>query len=158
MKSRREKAIQYFYDGYNCTQALVLAHADLFQMDTETLLKMSQSFGGGMARLRQVCGAVSGMFMVAGMLTGSANPKDSEGKKYNYETVQKLAGLFEEKNGSIICAQLLGLKDKESCVSQEYRTGAVPEPRSKEYYEKRPCPELVGDACDVLAEYFDFEE
>lgn len=157
MKSRREQAIRYFYDGYNCTQALVLAHADLFDVDKDSLLKMSQSFGGGMARMRQVCGAVSGMFLVAGMLTGSANPKDAEGKKHNYETVQKLAGLFEEKNGSIICAQLLGMQEKSSCVSEEYRTGAAPEPRTEEYYKKRPCPELVGDACDVLAQYFDFE-
>lgn len=157
MKSRREQAMQYFYDGYNCTQALVLAHADLFDMDKDSLLRMSQSFGGGMARMRQVCGAVSGMFMVAGMLTGSANPKDLEGKKHNYETVQKLAGLFEQKNGSIICAQLLGIQEKSSCVSEEYRTGAAPEPRSEEYYKKRPCPLLIGDACDVLAEYFDFD-
>lgn len=151
MESRREQAVRYFREGYNCTQAVVLAHADLFDMDREVLLSMCQSFGGGMARMRQVCGAVSGMFLVAGVLTGSADPKDRESKKRNYETVQKLAALFEEKNGSIICAQLLGLQEKESCVSEEYRSGAVPEPRTEQYYKKRPCPELIGDACDVLA-------
>lgn len=153
MKSRREQAMKNFQDGYNCAQAVVLAHSDLFDTGTEELMKMSQSFGGGMGRLRQVCGAVSGMFLVAGMLTGSGDPKDTEAKQENYETVQKLAAGFEERNGSIVCAQLLGLKEKESCVGPEYRTGAVPEPRTEEYYKKRPCQELVGDACDVLAEY-----
>lgn len=156
MKSRREQAIANFKEGYNCTQAVVLAHLDLLGVDKEQALKLCQSFGGGMGRLRQVCGTVSGMFFVAGALTGSGEPKDFESKKTNYEAVQKLAAEFEKKNGSIICATLLGLDRKggKSAVGENYQTGAAPEPRTAEYYKKRPCLELIGDACDILAEYF----
>ena len=154
MESRRNQAIQFFKEGYNCAQAVVLAHSDLLGMEKEQLLKVSQSFGGGMGRMRQVCGTVSAMFMVAGLLTGSANPKDLENKKENYDMVQRLAAAFEKKNGSIICRQLLGLETKQSSVGAEYREGTTPEPRTEEYYKKRPCIELIGDACDILAEHF----
>lgn len=155
MESRREQAMAYFKEGYNCAQAVILAHSDLMGIDNEQALKLSQSFGGGMGRMRQVCGTVSAMFMVAGILTGSADPKDQESKKGNYDTVQRLAAAFEAKHGSIICSQLLGLSDRQSSVSPEYQTGSTPEPRTEEYYKKRPCVELVGDACDILAEMFE---
>lgn len=154
MESRREQAMKNFREGYNCTQAVVLAHSDLLGVETEQVLKLCQSFGGGMGRLRQVCGTVSAMFIVAGALTGSADPKDPEGKKRNYDAVQRLAAAFEAKNGSIVCRELLGLDKKKSSVSEEYRTGSTPEPRTEEYYKKRPCLNLIGDACDVLAEIF----
>lgn len=154
MESRREQAMTYFQEGYNCAQAVVLAHSDIIGMEKEALLKLSQSFGGGMGRMRQVCGTVSGMFMVAGILTGSDDPSDLQGKKDNYDTVQKLAAAFEEKHGSIICKQLLGLESRQSSVAEEFQKGTTPEPRTDEYYKKRPCVELVGDACDILAEYF----
>lgn len=156
MESRREQAIAHFKEGYNCTQAVVLAHLDLLGIDKEQAMKLCQSFGGGMGRLRQVCGTVSGMFFVAGALTGSGEPRDMESKKTNYEAVQKLAAEFEKKNGSIICATLLGLdrKDGRNTVDKKYQTGAAPEPRTEEYYKKRPCLELIGDACDILAGYF----
>lgn len=144
--------MQYFKQGYNCAQSVVLAHCDIMEMDREQALKISQSFGGGMGRMRHVCGAVSGMFMVAGMLTGSAEPDDVNSKKENYDMVQRLAAAFEQKHGTIICRQLLGLEEKHSLVSPEYQTGSVPEPRTEAYYKKRPCVELVGDACDILAE------
>lgn len=157
MESRREQAMSFFKMGYNCTQAVVLAHLDLLGVEKEQALKLCQSFGGGMGRLRQVCGTVSAMFFVAGALTGSSDPRDIEGKKRNYAAVQELAKRFEKKNGSIICATLLGLDRKEgtNTVGEAYRSGSVPEPRTEEYYKKRPCPELIGDACDILAEYFD---
>lgn len=155
MKSRRDEAIAYFYEGYNCTQAVLLAHSDLLGVDTEQILKICQSFGGGMARLREVCGTVSAMFMIAGALTGSSDPKDAEGKKRNYVAVQKLAEDFRERNGSIICRTLLGLDgSRPDVVAASYREGSVPEPRTKEYYKKRPCPELIGDACDIIAANF----
>lgn len=156
MESRRERAIAHFKEGYNCTQAVVLAHLDLLGVEKEQAMKLCQSFGGGMGRLRQVCGTVSGMFFVAGALTGSGEPRNMESKKTNYEAVQGLAAEFEKKNGSIICATLLGLdrKDGENAVGAKYQTGAAPEPRTAEYYKKRPCLELIGDACDILAEYF----
>ena len=155
MKSRREEAIAYFYEGYNCTQAVLLAHKDLMGVDTAQIMKICQSFGGGMARLREVCGTVSAMFMVAGALTGSADPKDAVGKKRNYEAVQKLAADFRERNGSIICRTLLGLDGtRPDVVAAEYREGAAPEPRTETYYKRRPGPELIGDACDIIAANF----
>ena len=117
-------------------------------------MKAGQSFGGGMGRLRLVCGAVSGMFMVAGALTGSADPSDRESKKNNYDVVQKLAARFEEENGSLICGQLLGLDGDVSKVHPKYAEGTTPEPRTQEYYKKRPCIELVGQVCDILDSYF----
>lgn len=157
MESRREQAMSFFKMGYNCTQAVVLAHLDLLGVEKEQALKLCQSFGGGMGRLRQVCGTVSAMFFVAGALTGSSDPRDRESKKNNYAAVQELAKRFEKKNGSIVCATLLGLDRKEgtNTVGKAYQSGSVPEPRTEEYYKKRPCLELIGDACDILAEYFD---
>ena len=158
MNSRKEQAMEYFKQGYNCAQSVVLAHVDLLGISEEQALKLSQSFGGGMGRLRHVCGTVSGMFLVAGALSGSEDPKDLESKQKNYALVQKLAAAFEEKNGSIICATLLGLdrKKESGTVGEKYKTGSTPEPRSESYYQKRPCVELVGDACDILAECFEF--
>ena len=154
MESRKEKAIELFKKGYNCSQSVVLAYADELGLDWDMAAKMSASFGGGLGRLRHVCGTVSGMAMVAGMITASSDPKDKEQKKENYEMIQKLTKEFEKQNGSIICRELLGLDKKKSSVSEEYRTGSTPEPRTEEYYKKRPCLNLIGDACDVLAEIF----
>lgn len=151
METRKEKAMELFTKGYNCSQSVVLAYADVLGLDWEQAAKLSASFGGGLGRLRHVCGSVSGMSMVAGMLTATADPEDKEKKKENYETVQKLAAEFERRNGSIICRELLGLEQgKDSVVSDGYQKGAVPEPRTKEYYKKRPCRELVGEACEIL--------
>ncbi len=150
MESRKEKAIELFKKGYNCSQSVVLAYADMLGLDWDLAAKMSASFGGGLGRLRHVCGTVSGMAMVAGMITASSDPKDKEQKKENYEMIQKLTKEFERQNGSIICRELLGLDGGQTTVAEGYRTGAVPEPRSSEYYKKRPCPELVGQACEIL--------
>ncbi len=159
MESRKEKAIELFKKGYNCSQSVVLAYADVLGLDWDVAAKMSASFGGGLGRLRHVCGTVSGMAMVAGMITASSDPEDKEQKKENYEMIQKLTKEFEKQNGSIICRELLGLDGGRTTVSEEYRTGAVPEPRSSEYYKKRPCPELVGQACEILDHMlFDLEE
>ena len=152
MNSKREEGMANFRQGYNCTQAVVLAYCDRIGMDREQVLKIAQPFGGGMGRMRQVCGAVSGMFIVAGALEGCADPKNVQGKKGMYDIVQKLAAAFEKRNGSIICGQLLGLSDRQSSVSKEYRTGTPPEPRTEMYYKKRPCENLIGDACEILEE------
>ncbi len=154
MKSRKEKAMEFFMQGYNCSQAVVLAYADVLGLDWDAAAKMSASFGGGMARLRQVCGTMSGMAMVAGCLTGTSDPKNAQQKKENYEVVQKLAAEFERRNGSIICRELLGLDTKHSTVGAGYQTGAAPEPRTEEYYKKRPCKNLVGEACEILESFF----
>lgn len=153
MTSRKEKGMELFMQGYNCSQAVVLAFADVIGVDQDQAARLSASFGGGLARLRHVCGTVSGMSMVAGMLTASSDPKDTQKKKENYEMVQRLAGEFEKRNGSIICRELLGLGTERTSVGKEYREGAAPEPRTKEYYDKRPCKELVGEACEILEDF-----
>ncbi len=137
--------MDYFMKGYNCSQSVVLAFEDLLPVDKNTLSKMASSFGGGMGRLREVCGAVSGMFMVAGLLYGYDGPETGDIKAGHYARIQELAHRFEEKNGSIVCRELLNLKT--------LRDEPVPEKRTNEYYRKRPCPELVGDAAGILEEY-----
>ncbi|MBO5258808.1 MAG: C_GCAxxG_C_C family protein [Agathobacter sp.] len=145
--TRKEKAMNYFLEGYNCSQSVVLAFADLLEMEPDQLARLSSAFGGGMGRLREVCGSVSGMFIVLGILFGYDDPKENEGKKELYEKVQELAHRFEAENGSIVCRDLLGLSVK----SQE----PVPEQRSTEYYKKRPCKELVGCAAEILEEFLE---
>lgn len=145
LMNRKEMAINYFYEGYNCTQALVLAFEDMFPLSREELLKMVSPFGGGMGRLREVCGSVSGMFFVLGTLYGYNDPKDKDAKANTYSKVQELAKTFEEKNGSIVCRELLGLNVK--------REEPIPEERTREYYKKRPCPELIGMAAEIIDEF-----
>ncbi|MCQ2441065.1 MAG: C-GCAxxG-C-C family protein [Clostridia bacterium] len=145
--SRAENAKNYFYMGYNCTQAVVLAFSDLSGADKDTLLKMASSFGGGMGRLREVCGTVSGMFLVLGLLHGYSTPETGQIKANHYADVQELARRFEEKHGSIVCRELLGLKEK--------REDPIPEKRTPEYYKKRPCPELVYSATEILSEFLE---
>ncbi len=142
--TRREAAEQNFLAGYNCTQALTLAFADVLGLGRETLLKLSSSFGGGMGRLREVCGAVSGMFIVAGLLKGYSDPSDLDAKREHYALIQRLAAKFKEKNGSIICRDLLGAK---LAV-----TSPAPDARTPEYYKSRPCAKLVGDCAEIVAE------
>lgn len=145
MSSRKEKAMQSFLEGYNCAQCLLIAFADRLTIDIETALKIASPFGGGMGRLREVCGSVSGMFMVLGFIEGYHEPSDYEGKKALYEHVQELAVRYEQKNGSIICRELLGLDVK--------REEAKPEQRTPEYYQKRPCAEKIGSAAEILETY-----
>ena len=140
-----QKTMKLFKEGYNCSQSVVLAFSDKFEMDKETLLKLSSSFGGGMGRLREVCGGVSGMFMVAGLLYGYDTPKDLESKTNHYKRIQELAERFTGITGSIVCRDLLGLNVK--------KESPVPEERTAQYYEKRPCVEMVGTAAAVLEEY-----
>lgn len=142
---RGKAAMENFLAGYNCTQALVLAYADLFDMDQEMLLRISSSFGGGMGRLREVCGTVSGMFLVAGLLYGYDDPKAFEEKAEHYGRIQELAGRFREYQGSIVCREILGL-DKGA-------DAPVPEKRTPEYYKKRPCAQLAGLAAAILEQY-----
>lgn len=143
--SRGEKAEALFLEGYNCAQAVVIAFEDLHGLDRETAAKLSSSFGGGMARLREVCGSVSGMFLVAGLLYGYDDPKAKEEKAEHYARIQKLAADFTAEHGSIVCRELLGLSEKK----QE----PVPEARTAEYYKKRPCKAIIGKAADILDAY-----
>ena len=140
-----EKAKQLFMEGYNCSQAVLGAFCEECGLDFDTAMKMSSSFGGGMGRLREVCGAVSGMFMVAGLIYGYDDPTAQEDKAKHYERIQKLAEEFRKENGSIVCRELLGLTEKKS--------EPKPEQRSAEYYKKRPCPEMVKMAAEIMEQY-----
>ena len=141
--SHREIAVNYFKQGYNCAQSVVMAFRDLTGYSEEESARLASSFGGGLARMREVCGTISGMAIVAGILYGYADPKVPGAAANHYALVQKLAEKFRERNGSIICRELLG--DKSALRS-------TPEPRTEEYYKKRPCADLVGDAADFLDE------
>ncbi len=143
---RIEKAGELFSKGYNCSQSVFAAFADKYGIDEETALKISCSFGGGLGRMREVCGTVSGMALVCGMETGNTDSDNQNQKKDNYAKMRELAERFEEENGSIICKQLLGLEKKEE--------SAEPSLRTAEYYKKRPCKELVMCAARILAEEF----
>ena len=146
-KSHSEIAMGYFKKGYNCSQSVFMAFCDIYEIDADTALKISSSFGAGMGRLREVCGAVTGMFMVAGMIYGYTDPKDHTSKTEHYKRIQYLAKEFEAKNNSFICRELLGLD-----VGKD---SPVPELRTVEYYKKRPCVELVGMAADIMDQYIE---
>ena len=143
--TKGEKAEALFLEGYNCAQAVFGAFCDDFGLDFETAMKLSSGFGGGMGRLREVCGAVSGMFMVFDMKHGYTSPTEKKKKKELYSHIQAMAKKFEAENGSIICKELLGLTDKKS--------DPTPDSRTSEYYQKRPCKELVKMAADIVDEY-----
>ena len=144
-----DRAAEYFLEGYNCCQSVFLAFAGRYGIDRETALKLSCSFGGGMGRMRQVCGAVSGMALVCGLETGNTDQADKGAKTKNYEQMRKLAGAFREKNGSIVCGELLGLSEQ-----KKKEEGAAPSDRTAEYYKKRPCKELVRCAAEILEKEF----
>lgn len=143
--TRREAAMANFKNGYNCSQSIVLAFADLLPTDQSQLLRMASSFGGGMGRLREVCGSVTGMFMIAGLLYGYDGPETGQVKADHYAIVQELARRFEEKHGSIVCREMLGLSVRHD--------SPIPEARTPEYYQKRPCAEIIGDAAEILEEF-----
>ncbi len=137
-----EKAKAYFEEGYNCAQAVTLAFAEEMGLEGAVAAKMASSFGGGLGRLREVCGCVSGMCLAAGAIFGYSDPKAKEEKADHYALVQKLTGEFREKTGSIICRELLaGINDD---------TNPVPEERTEQYYKKRPCAGFAYLAAEIL--------
>ncbi len=145
MGSHSDRAKELFHQGYNCSQAVFAAFCDETGLECETALKIASSFGGGMGRLREVCGAVSGAFMVLGMKYGYIDPLDKNKKTMHYKLVQEFAKDFEKQYDSIVCRELLGL----SVNHESY----IPEDRTKHYYKKRPCVELVAYAAKLLEEY-----
>lgn len=140
-----EKAANLFLDGYNCAQSVFCAFADDLGIDFETALKLSSSFGGGMGRLREVCGAVSAMFMIAGLKYGYTTPNNDEIKGEHYARIQELAERFKEKHGTIICRELLGLDIKQD--------SPIPSKRTEQYYKDRPCEGIIRDAAKIISEY-----
>lgn len=149
IERRAQRAVELFKQGYNCAQAVFASCADIYGItDEQMALRLAASFGGGIGRMRMVCGAASGMFMLAGLEKGSATPHDNEGKMANYVFVQQLAGDFKAKYGSLICAELLGLAPKGQC---DCKLDLDPRPaeRAPEYYEKRPCAEMVAESVRI---------
>ena len=138
IEARVEKARALFQEGYNCAQAVFLTYSDMFGMDTALAAQLTASFGGGMGRMREVCGTVSGMAMIAGLMEPANDPKDKEAKARNYALVREFADAFRQKNGSIICRELLGLDKKEGNASVAPR--------------KRPCVEFVATAARIVGE------
>ena len=146
--SRQQSATDNFHQGYNCCQAVLLAFSDILNTDQETLKTIASGFGGGMGRLREVCGAFSGMVMMAGFISPAADPSVKEDRTKNYALVQHFAERFKELNGgSIVCRELLGLAKN---AAQE---SPVPSDRTADYYKKRPCPVIIGNAAKIIAEY-----
>ena len=139
------KAAELFLQGYNCAQAVAVAFCDVTGMDESFAAKLASPFGGGMGRLREVCGAVSGMLMVLGHLYGYDNSDDDAHKKELYQQVQQIAKKFQEENGSIICREIL--KNPPSDPN--------PSPRTAEYYAQRPCVRMVMTAADLLDEFIE---
>lgn len=139
-------AVELFKSGFNCSQSVVAAFADLYGYSREEALRMSASFGGGIGRMRQTCGAACGIFLLAGLETGSTDPTDKAGKAANYALVQNLAAQFKAENGSLICAELLGL-------APDSTTPPTPEARTEQYYAKRPCVKMVETAAKIWANY-----
>ena len=149
---RIEKAVQNFKDGYNCSQSVVAAYADLFDVSMEDALRMSEPFGGGVGRMRRTCGAVTGMFMLAGLKYSKAQAGDLQTRKKVYETVQQMNKMFEERNGGTsICAELLGLQLPKD-------NGAEPAPRTEKFYKKRPCIGCIEECARITEELLLREE
>ena len=133
-EERIEKAVSLFKEGYNCSQSVVAAYADLYGFTREQALRMAASFGGGIGRMRETCGAACGMFLLAGL----------------ERSVQQLAEKFKEENGALRCADLLGLSKKEPIVS-------TPEARTSQYYAKRPCAKMVETAARIFGDFLEQE-
>lgn len=142
---RHKQAVETFYEGYNCAQSVFATYADLFGMDRETALRMSSAMGAGVGRMREVCGAVSSMAMLAGLQQGNADPEDEEAKERIYTLVRRMSDQFRRENGSIVCRELLG-------IEPGTEESAKPQKRTREYYESRPCPKLIECAARIIEE------
>ena len=138
-----ERAVELFVEGYNCAQAVAAAFGDLTGLDEKTAARMASCFGGGMGRMREVCGAVSGMLMVAGVLYGYDDPKATKEKRELYAQVQAMAGQFRQELGSIVCRDLL--KNPPSDPN--------PTPRTEQFYKDRPCARMVATAARIMDEF-----
>lgn len=140
-----EKAAELFLKGYNCAQAVAVAFCDMTGLDPDQTAKMVSGFGGGMGGLREVCGAVSGMFFVVSCLYGYQDPTDDEAKRHLYSRIRELATKFQEQTGSIICREIL----------KNPPADPNPSPRTAEYYAKRPCARMVMVAAGLVDDFIE---
>ncbi len=153
LEARVQRAVDNFMQGYGCCQAVVAAFADLYGLDDVMAKRIAAGFGGGVGRLRMMCGAVSGMVILAGLDCGQTEGADRTGKSACYKVVQQLLAAFKEQNGSVICADLLGLNGKEK-THPSYVASA----RTAEYYKTRPCAAKVECAARIFAAYLEEAE
>ena len=142
-----EKSVSLFTQGCNCAQAVFAAFSDVTGMDEELAKRLSSSFGGGMGRMREVCGTCSAMFMVAGILYGEGTEQDDKLKAEHYKRIQYLADEFRKEHDTIICRDLL----KGLAVTSE----PTPEKRTEQYYKVRPCAKFVKTAAEILDRYLE---
>ena len=150
-QERMRRAEELFMQGFNCSQSVAAAFADVYGYTEEQMLRVSAGFGGGIGRLRLSCGAFNAMALLAGLDCGSVTPGDREGKSYNYKVVQQLAERFREEHGSLICSELLRLK-KGAPLTYEASE------RTTEYYKTRPCVRQIISAARIYAEYLEEKE
>lgn len=143
VQEREKKAGDLFKAGYNCCQAVAMTFADVLGLPEDEVVRLASGFGGGMGRMREVCGTVSAMTMVAGAIIPANDVADKAAKTANYALVQDMADEFRRMNGSIVCRELLGLSKPEGTP--------VPSDRTPEYYKKRPCGELCSIAAGIVA-------
>ncbi len=150
LEDRIQNSVEFFMQGYGCCQSVMAAFADLYGMDQTTALRVAAGFGGGVGRMRMMCGAVSALVILTGLEKGQTEGKDREGKSACYQLVQTLLNTFSERNGSVICAELLG---QNGC--KVVKNTHIPDERNAEYYRKRPCAAKVESAARIFAEYLD---
>ena len=148
LEARVNRAVDYFMQGYGCCQSVVAAFADMYGLDEKLAQKVAAGFGGGVGRMRMMCGAVSGLVMLVGLEEGQTDGADKEGKMRCYKVVQQLLEESRQQNGSIVCAEILGLKGFEKATNSY-----VPSERTAEYYKKRPCAAKVESAARIFAGY-----
>lgn len=148
LEARVQRAVDNFMQGYGCCQSVVAAFADLYNLDDTMAKRIAAGFGGGVGRMRMMCGAVSGIVILAGLDRGQIDGADRKGKSMCYKVVQELLDEFKVQNGSVVCAELLGLKGHEKA-----RSSYVASPRTAEYYKTRPCAAKVESAARIFAEY-----
>ncbi len=146
IEARAKRGVELFKQGYNCSQSVVGAYCDLFDIPFDVAMRMSASFGGGMGRMRLTCGAATGMFMLAGLDNGLSTPGEPQKRAENYSLVQKLAEEFKELNGSLTCAELLGMRAGKVDIP-------LPSTRTPEYYRSRPCSKMVESACEIFGNH-----
>ena len=145
------KAAELFVEVYNCAQAVAVAFCDVTGMEPAQAARMAAPLGGGMGRMREVCGSVSGMVLLAGLISPASDPSIKSGRTSNYALVQDMAASFKELNGSIVCKELLGLVPMGSGAPAA-KESPEPSDRTAEYYKKRPCEELVGISARIVGE------
>lgn len=159
-EARVARGIALFRQGYNCAQSVAMTFADRYGIDQEMMARLSGSFGGGIGRMRETCGAACAIYMLAGLEVTSHGERypDQDLKRRNYEAVQALAARFRQVAGSTVCRELLGLnKQRLDGTLPPISICPIPEERTDDYYRRRPCIRMVETAIRIYTEYLNRE-